>query len=143
MYLKASHNNEANEEIVNYKNSNGFTLINPTEDWFPGLNDIKEELKSWSWKYGMTPKFTITRPITLPQVIAENMTINVSVESYHGLVKAVTIKDPEGLPEDVVEFIESDIASGLKGARYSSCIFQEIVNRLRLPKTFMSQSSAV
>ena len=41
---------------------------------------MKNELKSWNWKYGMTPTFSITRPITLPPCLANNKTVNVSVE---------------------------------------------------------------
>lgn len=39
----------------------GFQLINPTEKWFPGLMAIREEFASWDWRFGKTPKFTVTK----------------------------------------------------------------------------------
>ncbi|XP_050440485.1 lipoyltransferase 1, mitochondrial isoform X2 [Adelges cooleyi] len=40
--------------------NNGFNYITPNEETFPGINSIKEEMSSWEWRYGRTPKFTIT-----------------------------------------------------------------------------------
>lgn len=43
----------------------GFQLINPTEKWFPGLMEIRENLSSWDWRFGKTPKFTVQKDIQL------------------------------------------------------------------------------
>ncbi|RZB39550.1 BPL LplA LipB domain containing protein [Asbolus verrucosus] len=53
----------------------GFQMINPTEQWFPGIEEMKDELQSWKWLYGKTPKFTISRSFTVP----ENLLINTDV----------------------------------------------------------------
>lgn len=43
----------------------GFQLINPTEKWFPGLMEIRENFASWNWRYGKTPKFTVQKDAQL------------------------------------------------------------------------------
>ncbi|XP_067629150.1 lipoyl amidotransferase LIPT1, mitochondrial isoform X2 [Eurosta solidaginis] len=43
----------------------GFQLINPTEKWFPGINDLRTEFNSWNWIYGKTPKFSVEKELLL------------------------------------------------------------------------------
>uniref|UniRef100_A0A2H8TEX0 Lipoyltransferase 1, mitochondrial n=2 Tax=Melanaphis sacchari TaxID=742174 RepID=A0A2H8TEX0_9HEMI len=38
----------------------GFNYVTPNEQTFPGFNEIKNEMESWEWRYGRTPKFNIT-----------------------------------------------------------------------------------
>ncbi|KAL4120705.1 hypothetical protein QTP88_013348 [Uroleucon formosanum] len=38
----------------------GFNYVTPNEQTFPGFNEIKNEMESWEWIYGRTPKFNIT-----------------------------------------------------------------------------------
>ncbi|KAJ8679768.1 hypothetical protein QAD02_015555 [Eretmocerus hayati] len=51
----------------------GFQMINPTEDWFPGLEKLTEEFKSWDWTYGKSPKFTVTRLLEAPSQNVHNI----------------------------------------------------------------------
>lgn len=43
----------------------GFQLINPTEKWFPGLMEIRNNFSNWDWSYGKTPKFTVQKELLL------------------------------------------------------------------------------
>lgn len=43
----------------------GFQLINPTEKWFPGLVEIRNNFSAWDWCYGKTPKFTVQKEVQL------------------------------------------------------------------------------
>lgn len=43
----------------------GFQLINPTEKWFPGLVEIRDNYASWDWRFGKTPKFTAKKDLQL------------------------------------------------------------------------------
>lgn len=43
----------------------GFQLINPTEKWFPGIREIRDEYGSWDWIYGKTPKFSVEKDLYL------------------------------------------------------------------------------
>ncbi|XP_076045448.1 lipoyl amidotransferase LIPT1, mitochondrial-like isoform X2 [Oratosquilla oratoria] len=106
----------------------GFTLINPSDDWFPGLGGIKAEMESWQFLYGKTPRFTVTRRLHLPESLSGGDVL-VSVQSYHGIIEEVKA---EGTCSETVEIIQ-DIGSSIKGSRYSSAVFEELENRLRLP----------
>ena len=37
----------------------GFQMIRPDDDWFPGLEKLREEFESFNWIYGRTPKFKV------------------------------------------------------------------------------------
>jgi lipoyltransferase 1 len=59
----------------------GFQLINPTEKWFPGLNELHENFSSWEWRYGKTPKFSVQTTVELKAGDdCHNLKINVDVE---------------------------------------------------------------
>lgn len=140
-YLEMAGKGDQQTAIQNYQRSNGFTLINPTDDWFPGLAKIEEELSSDTWLYGKTPRFTITRPVTLPECVAHNTTINVSVQAYHGTIEEVKISDTSVCP-GITELI-NDIGGALKGTPYNKEVFQDLVTRMRLPPPLRTHHSVV
>lgn len=43
----------------------GFQMINPTENWYPGLNEIRNQYASWEWRFGKTPKFSVQKTLQL------------------------------------------------------------------------------
>lgn len=60
----------------------GFQLINPTEKWFPGLMDIRNNFSAWDWRYGKTPKFTVQKEIQLKSDDKDhNVQLKVSVDA--------------------------------------------------------------
>lgn len=59
----------------------GFQLINPTEKWFPGLSELRENFSSWDWRFGKTPKFAVQKNIQLKSNDdCHNLKLNVDVE---------------------------------------------------------------
>ena len=62
----------------------GFHLVNPTDEWFPGLRVIKERLQSWDWCYGATPKFTMSKSF-------HNGDVNISVMVEDGRIGDVNL----------------------------------------------------
>lgn len=68
-YLRTSATDLAVEGRELIEAQCGFQLINPTEKWFPGLLDLYKELRSWDWRYGKTPKFTVNKQI--PMTVGE------------------------------------------------------------------------
>lgn len=50
----------------------GFQLVNPTEDWFPGLNDVRKEYASWDWRFGKSPKFSVVKSVQLKSATGEH-----------------------------------------------------------------------
>ncbi|KAF9794978.1 hypothetical protein SFRURICE_011109 [Spodoptera frugiperda] len=104
----------------------GFQYINPTDDWFPGLADIKNELQSWDWNFGRTPVFTVSRTFPVPAELlapskvysaTQELVISMSVEK--GLIDDVTLNIPPGLVESGFHG-EASVITHLKGKRFTS-----------------------
>lgn len=64
--------------------------MNPTEKWFPGINEIKEEFSSWDWVIGKTPKFTVEKELSLKADDEKQlkMKLNVEVDKVRLLYKS-------------------------------------------------------
>ncbi|KAB7503476.1 Lipoyltransferase 1, mitochondrial [Armadillidium nasatum] len=133
-FLNYKTTEEDDHESKTDVRSDGFTLINPTEDWFPGLDEIKENLKSWNWFVGMTPLFKQKRPVTIDQSFSEGSAILVSIEVFHGIIKGVTVES--SVSQALKEYIEKQIGNTIVGSRYAPEIFLDIESRLieREPK---------
>jgi lipoyltransferase 1 len=56
--------NDGGEELITKQR--GFKLVNPSNQWFPGIDKIKAELRSWDWNAGRTPPFNIQRSYMIP-----------------------------------------------------------------------------
>ncbi|XP_032528718.2 lipoyltransferase 1, mitochondrial isoform X2 [Danaus plexippus] len=104
----------------------GFQFINPTEDWFPGLSELKHELQTWEWSFGRTPEFTVSRSFPVPEDLltpskvysaTQELTITMTVEK--GLINDVTLNIPPGLVESGFHG-EASVITHLKGKRFTS-----------------------
>ncbi|CAG4977946.1 unnamed protein product [Parnassius apollo] len=104
----------------------GFQFINPTDDWFPGLAKLREELQSWDWCYGRTPVFTVSRTFPVPAELlvptriyaaTQELVINMTVEK--GLISDVTLHIPPGLVESGFHG-EASVITHLKGKKFTS-----------------------
>lgn len=58
----------------------GFQLINPTEKWFPGLMEIREQFASWDWCIGKTPKFSVVRDVQLKSDATNQTPLQIKVD---------------------------------------------------------------
>lgn len=59
----------------------GFQLINPTEKWFPGLSELRDNFGSWDWCFGKTPKFSVQKNVQLKSGDSfHDFKLNVDVE---------------------------------------------------------------
>jgi lipoyltransferase 1 len=99
----------------------GFQLINPTEKWFPGLNDLRENFASWDWIYGKTPKFAVETKIEFKSGIeCHNMKVAVDVEK--GLIQKIDLNfKGEVMP----------IVSSLIGQAYNENNLEKITRALK------------
>ncbi|KAK4871545.1 hypothetical protein RN001_015669 [Aquatica leii] len=102
---------------------NGFQMVNPTEQWFPGLNAIRENLCSWDWCYGKTPKFTITKFFPVPDQftnsyngISGDLSIRMVVEQ--GRVTDVSLYVPQGLSNSGLSG-EANVITSLKNHKFT------------------------
>ncbi|XP_047545498.1 lipoyltransferase 1, mitochondrial isoform X2 [Vanessa atalanta] len=104
----------------------GFQFINPTEDWFPGLSELKNDLQTWDWSFGRTPMFTVSRSFPVPSELlapskvysaAQELVISMTVEK--GLINDVTLNIPPGLVESGFHG-EASVITHMKGKRFTS-----------------------
>ncbi|XP_014250432.1 lipoyltransferase 1, mitochondrial [Cimex lectularius] len=96
---------------------NGFQLVNPSHDWFPGIDEIKNNLRTWEWRFGKTPKFTVSQD---HNVGCGTVHIDINVEG--GLVKDVCMTLPEDLSWGNLTGRVSMLTSA-RGQRFSPSIF--------------------
>lgn len=59
----ATELNDGGRELL--MQQRGFQLINPTEKWFPGIEEIREQFYSWDWRFAKTPNFTVEKNLKL------------------------------------------------------------------------------
>ncbi|XP_039753584.1 lipoyltransferase 1, mitochondrial isoform X3 [Pararge aegeria] len=104
----------------------GFQFVNPTEDWFPGLSELKSELESWDWAFGRTPEFTVSRSFPVPaellapsKVYSATQELVISMTVEKGLIDDVTLNIPPGLVESGFHG-EASVITHLKGKRFTS-----------------------
>lgn len=69
--------------------SRGFQMVNPTDEWFPGLAALEAGLADPAWVYGKTPKFSHT--FRLPACSG----VEIEVEVSKGLITAVSPLPPD------------------------------------------------
>ncbi|XP_026275491.1 lipoyltransferase 1, mitochondrial [Frankliniella occidentalis] len=105
----------------------GFQLVNPTEDWFPGLEEIREEFVSWAWRYGKTPKFTVSRSFPVPDMIARQSGVPlkdikedlaISFEVVKGVIEDVTLKIPPSMMSAKGFSGDAEVLTSLRGKRF-------------------------
>jgi len=102
---------------------NGFQLINPTDQWFPGVSEIRNTLTDWEWCYGKTPKFSVTKSFAVPaqflnnfDSVTENLRVTMIVEQ--GRVSDVTLYVPPGLSSTGFSG-EAKVITSLKGHKFT------------------------
>lgn len=112
----------------------GFQLINPTEKWFPGISELRENFASWDWRVGKTPKFSVQKSIQLKseggeqsqqqqqqQQPQQEMKVKVDVEK--GLIQEISLLVPGQDPIPVV--------SSLVGKPYLEDCFNGILDAMK------------
>lgn len=105
----------------------GFQLVNPTEDWFPGLDKIRDEFVSWAWRYGKTPNFTVTRSFPVPTGVARHSEstpsgvkeeLAISLEVVKGVIEDVTLKIPPSMMSARGFTGDAEVLTTLRGKRF-------------------------
>lgn len=113
----------------------GFQMINPTDKWFPGINEIRNQLTNWNWCYGKTPKFSISRSFPVPMGLLGNyqgsppdLCITVKVEN--GKISDVSLFIPPGLTSSGFSG-EARVITSLKGHKFSEDALSSLEYYLR------------
>ncbi|KAL1492718.1 hypothetical protein ABEB36_010933 [Hypothenemus hampei] len=112
----------------------GFHLINPTDKWFPGLNEIRNTYASWEWCFGQTPQFKIVRSFTVPVDLlhgnsGSSATLNITISVENGLISDITVFVPYGFKSFGFTG-EAKVIHNLKGKRFSLQAFEELESSL-------------
>ncbi|XP_055619570.1 lipoyltransferase 1, mitochondrial [Toxorhynchites rutilus septentrionalis] len=101
----------------------GFQLINPTEKWFPGLSELRENFASWDWRFGKTPKFAVQKDVQLKSEGNQAHDMKVRVDVEKGLIQQISLLIPEQEPIPVV--------SSLIGTPYMEDCFHGILEAMK------------
>lgn len=71
-----------------------------------GLDAIREEFVSWAWRFGKTPRFTVTRSFPIPSIMARqsgamsaglDKELAISLDVTKGVIEDVTLKIPPNM----------------------------------------------
>lgn len=99
----------------------GFQLINPTEKWFPGLVEIRNNFSAWDWCYGKTPKFTVHKEIQLKSDEKDHQ-VQLRISVNAGLIEDITLVVPN--------YDSIPVVSTHKGTPYTEDNLRSIVMAL-------------
>ncbi|KAH8405152.1 hypothetical protein KR222_005441 [Zaprionus bogoriensis] len=105
----------------------GFQLINPTEKWFPGIEELRANYCSWDWVIGKTPKFTVEKELEL-KGDNNGMKLKLSVEVEAGLMSKIDLQLPQS--EQPVP-----VVTPLQGQAYNEQNLNGIIDALKLVST--------
>ncbi|XP_052888404.1 lipoyltransferase 1, mitochondrial isoform X2 [Anopheles moucheti] len=101
----------------------GFQLINPTDKWFPGITELRENFASWEWRFGKTPNFSVQKTIQLKSAGEHQHEMKVKVDVEKALIKEISLVLPNHEPIPVV--------SDMVGRMYNEDCFHGIAEALR------------
>ncbi|XP_011309909.1 lipoyltransferase 1, mitochondrial [Fopius arisanus] len=113
----------------------GFQMINPTEQWFPGLDKLKEEFQSWQWNYGRSPKFTVTRYLKIPADSTDSTRtgqfhqLKLTMEVKNGIVEDIKLSLPPNVVSNAANQ-DASVITHLRGAKYDHEITEKIISAL-------------
>lgn len=112
--------------------SRGFHLVNPRDDWFPGISLIEDELRDDGWVYGHTPPFSHTFRLTT----CADLRVCVSVEK--GKVVSIVPVSPDNVTDvscddwvrSILPSASPECLQSLVGSSYSTAIVQQAESAL-------------
>lgn len=81
----------------------GFQNIRPDNNWFPGLDKLRQEFHGQHWIFGKTPKFKVSKRFPIPSALLASVTcaddpeLVLELEVIQGRVQDVRVQLPQGL----------------------------------------------
>jgi lipoyltransferase 1 len=116
---KAKTSRDGGRELI--EQQKGFQMLNPTDDWFPGISKLVEEFRCWDWIYGKSPKFTVTRILEASSTSSTRYFLKLVIGVEKGIVQDVKIT----LPSDWNQY--ASVITDFSGKRYSHELINKIV----------------
>ncbi len=119
------------------KNQRGFTLVNPEEGWFKGIDKLRDDLASPRWVFGKTPKFKLSRGFTVPEELFESSAtqeIRLEIEVHYGVIEDVRTQLPMGLLDP-----EFDLSEALHGMVFGEGLLKAVAKALDANKVHVDK----
>lgn len=98
----------------------GFQLINPTDQWFPGLSEIRQQFVSWDWRFGKTPQFTVLKTIQL-KCNDKDQDVQIKIVVDAGIIVEISLILPKC--ETIIP-----VVSAFRGQPYNEVNLHNITN---------------
>jgi lipoyltransferase 1 len=94
-FLRADTNGQDGGE-KQIKHQRGFQMVNPTNEWFPGLEKIRSDLQSWEWNYGKTPDFAVHKSYPVGFGVNQDGTSNIDfhIRIVKGRIESAQLQLP-------------------------------------------------
>ncbi|XP_017880867.1 lipoyltransferase 1, mitochondrial isoform X2 [Ceratina calcarata] len=118
---------DGGQELI--QRQKGFQYINPTEDWFPGLDKLISEFRSWEWNYAKTPKFSVTRVLDLPVQDNKVHRFNLTLEIQNGIIEEVKMRMPADLISNEINQ-DASVITNLRGTKYDHDVMESIISTI-------------
>jgi lipoyltransferase 1 len=127
-------------------NQRGFQMIRPDNDWFPGLDQLRQDFYSHQWIFGKTPKFKVSKTFEVPnEVIQSNSKSHLifDIEVMNGIVQDVSVQmSPDFLDPDLIDLSEIllklDFNDGL-AKKFSDLLSVHSANISEVKRNFLLQ----
>jgi len=94
-----------------FQHNRGFQMVNPTDEWYPGLGKLRSDLKGWEWNFGKTPEFTVHQTYPMSSTIHQENTPNVDfhLKVVKGRIESAFLQ----LPSDQGHMMDSTTMADL------------------------------
>jgi lipoyltransferase 1 len=107
-----------------------------------GLEKLRAEFASWDWRFGKSPKFTVTRTFRVPQELLgkdglTDQELSITIDVNKGLVEDVVLIVPAGLAAAKGFSGQAQVVTSLRGQRFSEeavTMLQKALSELESPE---------
>jgi len=89
----------------------GFQMLNPTNEWFPGLEKIRSDFRSWEWNYGKSPDFSVHQSYPIGPGVMRDASGNIDIHLL--IVKGRIEKAQLQLPLGQEHLVDSNTLADL------------------------------
>lgn len=104
--------------------------INPTNESYPGINEIRNNLMTWEWQFGKTPKFNVQINVNSSHILTGNIVV------INGLISEVFVILSPNL---CMSNNEMKLSTNFDGCKFSN----EIIENLKLYLSNIDESMLV
>lgn len=116
----------------------GFQKIRPDNDWFPGLDDLRQELLSHQWIFGKCPEFKVSKTFKVPMDISdgEDQNILFELKVIKGVVQDVRIE----MPTKLIDLELLDLSEVLLKLEFNDKLVQNFSDILTTDSTHVCEN---